>query len=193
MEGRFVEMESRNLERDGRILKFEEGFEAFKLEVAGQFSKLHDLISSRLNRVDLEEGSGKRIMGLAPSGSAGSSRQQSYSNSTHKVTSDSVFKPPKLNFPKFGGIDPKAWIQKVEARQQVTATTIAGENCEHFDGSSDNREVFDGTGDNLEDFDGTGDNREDFDCSCTTLANGESKEATENSRVGLRLTGDGES
>ncbi|KAK0584771.1 hypothetical protein LWI29_018390 [Acer saccharum] len=60
--------------------------------------------------------------------------------------------------------------EKVEARQQVTATTTAGENCEHFDGTGDNREVFDGTGDNLEDFDGTGDNREDFNCSCTTPA-----------------------
>ncbi|KAK2635457.1 hypothetical protein Ddye_030249 [Dipteronia dyeriana] len=55
-------MESRNLERDGRILKFEEG------GFGGRFWQ-RDYFT----------------IGLAPSGSAGSSRQQSYSNPAHKV------------------------------------------------------------------------------------------------------------
>ncbi|KAI9191116.1 hypothetical protein LWI28_003851 [Acer negundo] len=41
-------METINLERDGRIQRFEEGFEAFELEIANQLSRMHNMLAVKL-------------------------------------------------------------------------------------------------------------------------------------------------
>ena len=104
----------RNGERDEKFQKFQKGFDAFKLEVVEQYSKLHDMITSRFQRADQEESNGKGILGSTLVGFFGTPGQHGQSSSSQNVTLDTSYKPPKLVLPKFDGIYPKAWIRTCE-------------------------------------------------------------------------------
>ncbi|TXG71290.1 hypothetical protein EZV62_006225 [Acer yangbiense] len=129
VESRLTDLDSRNQVMEGRVLNIEEklqqiggGVNTCKSEIEGMASKiaqLHDLVYRSFNRVEPEEGNGKGILGSAPAGSSsnsplGTSRQTGHHPPATKVFTDNQFKPPKLNFPKFDGTDPKAWIRKCE-------------------------------------------------------------------------------
>ena len=80
MESRLTDLDSRNQVMEGRVLNIEdklqqidEGVNSFKSGIAGlavQISLLHDLVYHSFNRVDSEEGNGKRILGSALDGTS---------------------------------------------------------------------------------------------------------------------------
>jgi hypothetical protein len=116
VESRFTEIDERNARIEGRLQGIEEGLESFKLDVAGQYSRLHDLITSTLGSKETEapNGNGKGILGSVPGSSYGEPRPQGQTSSCSKVNTDTTLRPPKLIFPEFDGEDPKVWIRKSE-------------------------------------------------------------------------------
>ena len=58
LEGKFTEIDSYNDLLEGRFQKFEDGFESFKVEVANQLFRLHNLISATMTKGDQEEETG---------------------------------------------------------------------------------------------------------------------------------------
>ncbi|TXG72376.1 hypothetical protein EZV62_000955 [Acer yangbiense] len=126
---------------EGRLQLIDEGIISIRSEMAEKINQLHELFFTSPNKTAMEELNGKGIIGSAPSGSnyaARNQRHQGHYQPANRVSTETHFKPPKLNFHRFNGIDPKVWIRKYQKDvvgefQRLKQTTTVLEFQERFE------------------------------------------------------------